>query len=91
MQIKVLGTGCPTCKKLYKDVTEIVEELGLEVEVNKIEDIQQIMEYGIMSVPALIINENVKFSGKSPNKEELKKYFIEDSEPTHKCSCGCDS
>lgn len=75
MIVKVLGTGCSSCNKLLNDVKEVINELGIQVEVVKIEDIAQIMAYGVMSVPALVVNEEVKFYGKSPTKEELKKYF----------------
>jgi len=73
MKIIVLGTGCPTCKKLYNDVKEVVEELDQEIDLEKIEDLQKIMEYDIMSVPALVINDEVVFAGKSPNQDELKE------------------
>jgi small redox-active disulfide protein 2 len=76
MNIKVLGTGCPTCKQLFKNVEEAVKELNIDVELEKIEDIRIIMSYGIMSVPALIINDQVKFYGKCPSKEEIKKYLV---------------
>lgn len=75
--VKVLGTGCQKCKKLYNDVTEVISELGIDVELEKIEDLQKIMSYGIMSVPALVVNGKVKFAGKSPSREELKKYLTE--------------
>jgi len=73
MKIIVLGTGCPTCKKLYNDVKEVVEELDQDIDLEKIEDLQKIMEYDIMSVPALVINDEVVFAGKSPNQDELKE------------------
>ncbi len=87
IKIKVLGTGCPTCQRLYNDVKDIVSELKFDAEVEKIEDLQKIMSYGVMSVPALVINDNIKFAGKSPNKDELKKYITGDSKPDVKCSC----
>ena len=76
MKIKVLGTGCPTCKNLYQKVDEVIAELGIDVDLEKVEDLSKIMEYGVMSVPALVIDEEVKFYGQSPNKDELKKYLI---------------
>lgn len=87
MKIKVLGTGCSTCKKLYNDVNEVISELKINADLEKIEDIQQIMSYGIMSVPALVINDKVKFAGKSPSKDELKKYLTEDNKSGIQCSC----
>jgi small redox-active disulfide protein 2 len=76
MKVKVLGTGCFTCKALYEQVEEVIAELGINAELEKVEDLTKIIEYGIMSVPALVINDEVKFFGKLPSKEELKKYFI---------------
>lgn len=76
MIIKILGTGCPNCKKLEVNVRQVLEDLKLEVQVEKITDIEKIMHYGVMSLPALVIDEKVKFSGRIPNAEELKKLFF---------------
>jgi small redox-active disulfide protein 2 len=75
MNIKILGTGCPNCQKLEAKVKKILEENKLEVEVEKITDIQAIMSYGVMSTPALVIDEKVEVSGRIPNEEELKRLF----------------
>lgn len=88
MKVIVLGTGCPSCKELYKKVSEVLLELGINADLEKIEDLEKIMGYGVMSVPALVIDGQVKFAGKNPNKEELKKYLIEDKLKSIKCSCG---
>ncbi len=77
MKIKVLGTGCVSCKKLFDDVEEVIKELGISADLEKVEDLQQIIKYGIMSVPALIVDEEVKFFGKVPKKEDLKKYLMQ--------------
>lgn len=77
LNVKVLGTGCPTCQKLYKNVQEVILENNIEAELQKIEDLEKIMSYGIMSVPALIVNEKIKFVGKNPNKNELIKYLLD--------------
>jgi len=71
MEIKVLGTGCPKCKRLEKITREAVEELGIEAAINKEEDIMKIMEYGIMHTPGLVINGKVVFSGRLPGKKEI--------------------
>jgi small redox-active disulfide protein 2 len=73
MEIKVLGTGCPKCKKLTQLAEETVKEYGIEANVTKVEDINDIMEYGVMVTPALVVDEKVVLSGKIPKKEELKK------------------
>jgi len=73
MEIKILGTGCTKCKALEKTVCEAVAELNLDASVEKIEDIQKIMEFGIMSTPGLVINDKVVLSGKIPRINELKE------------------
>ena len=73
MEIKVLGTGCARCKSLEKVTTKAVEELNLDATVEKVEDIQKIMEYAVMRTPALVINEKVVLSGQVPKIAELKE------------------
>ena len=73
MEIKVLGTGCARCKSLEKVTRQAVEELHLEATVDKVEDIQKIMEYAVMRTPALVIDEKVVISGQVPNVAELKE------------------
>jgi small redox-active disulfide protein 2 len=73
MTIKVLGTGCTKCKNLEKFTLEVVKENNFNAEIIKIEDIVQIMSYGVMSTPALVIDENVVASGRIPSKDEIKK------------------
>ncbi len=73
MEIKVLGTGCPKCKKLEQLVKEAVTELGIIAEVEKVTDINEIVNYGVMLTPALVIDGKVIFAGRLPNKEEIKK------------------
>jgi small redox-active disulfide protein 2 len=72
MEIKVLGTGCARCKSLEKVTRKAVEELKLDANVEKVEDIQKIMEYAVMRTPALVINEKVVMSGQVPKVAELK-------------------
>ena len=73
MEIKVLGTGCARCKSLEKITTRAVEELNLDATVEKVEDIQKIMEYAVMRTPALVINEKVVVSGQVPKITDLKE------------------
>lgn len=73
IKIKVLGPGCAKCKTLYNLVTEVVNENAMDAEVTKVEDIVQIMNYGALSTPGLVINEKLIFSGRVPSKDELKK------------------
>jgi len=73
MEIKVLGPGCPKCKTLEETTQKAVEELGVDANVSKVDDIVQIMNYGVMRTPGLVINEKVIFSGKVPNVNEMKE------------------
>jgi small redox-active disulfide protein 2 len=72
-RIKILGTGCAKCNKLYELTKEAVEALGIENELTKIDDIQEIMKYGIMMTPALVVDDEVKTVGKVPSVDELKE------------------
>jgi len=71
LKIEVLGTGCPRCKSLYENTCKALEESGKSAEVVKIEDIPSIMKYGVMSTPALVIDGEVKFSGKLATVAEI--------------------
>ncbi len=73
MEIKVLGTGCANCKTLEKSVHNTLAELQITANVEKVEDIQKIMAYGIMRTPGLVINDKVVISGKVPSAKELKE------------------
>jgi small redox-active disulfide protein 2 len=72
MEIKVLGTGCTRCKSLEKLTRQAAEELNLNAEIEKVEDIQKIMEYGILHTPGLVIDGKVVLSGQIPKISELK-------------------
>ena len=73
MNIKILGTGCPKCKTLERLTTEVVNENSFDAEISKVEDIVQIMNYGVMGTPGLVVNEKVLISGRVPSKDEIKK------------------
>ena len=73
MKIEVLGMGCTNCNKMYQNALEAVKQSGKEVEVLKVEDIQKIIDYGVMSTPALVIDGVVKVKGKVPKVEEIKE------------------
>ncbi|MBP7553057.1 MAG: TM0996/MTH895 family glutaredoxin-like protein [Spirochaetes bacterium] len=76
MSIKILGTGCPKCKALEENAKKAVEELGVIATIDKITNLNDIMDYGVMVTPALVINEVVKSAGKVLTVEEIKKYLI---------------
>ncbi|WP_295988222.1 thioredoxin family protein [uncultured Alistipes sp.] len=73
MEIKVLGTGCAGCKALFETVCEAVNQLGIEATVVKEEDLLKIMEYDVMSLPALVIDGAVVSKGKRPSVEQVKE------------------
>lgn len=75
MNIKILGTGCSNCKRLEANTKAAIEELGLDATIEKVTDIKDIMKYGVMSTPALVVDEKVKVMGKIPSSEEIKKYL----------------
>lgn len=90
MEIKVLGPGCANCNKLERIVEEAAKELGINDPVQKVSDIQEMLSYGIMSTPALVVDGKVKFSGRVPGKDEIKKYLQGGpGEPSCDCGCGC--
>ena len=73
MKIEILGTGCGKCKKLFENAQEAIKELGSEAEVAKVEDIQKIMNAGVMITPAIAIDGEVKSAGKALSVDEIKK------------------
>ena len=75
MKIEILGTGCPKCKMLESNVKRAVEESGIKAEINKVTDIAKIIEYGVMSTPALVIDGEVKCYGRLPDVNEIKKWI----------------
>ncbi|ETA79935.1 thioredoxin family protein [Youngiibacter fragilis] len=77
MILKILGTGCANCRKLEANVREAVKEMGLDAEVKKVENIKDIMSYGVMGTPALVKDEKVLFAGRVPNVDAIKKYIAE--------------
>jgi small redox-active disulfide protein 2 len=93
MNIKILGTGCPNCKKLEASVLGAIRELELEAEVDKITEIQDIVNYGVMSLPAIVVDGEVLLSGKVPDIKEIKELLIKGKEKKSSrhcsCSCGC--
>lgn len=72
MIIKILGTGCPKCKKLEANALLAIEQAGIEATVEKVTDLNAIMNYGVMMTPALVIGEKVVSSGKVLSPEEIK-------------------
>ena len=73
MNIKILGGGCASCKKLYENTKKAVAETGIKADVEYITDMQKIMEYGVMKMPALVANEQVVAMGKVLKPAEIMK------------------
>ena len=73
MKIKILGSGCLNCKILEANTKKALEELKIKADVEKVTDIAKIMEYGVMSTPALVVNEKVVSYGRLLSPEEIKK------------------
>ena len=95
MLIKILGSGCPNCKRLEENTKKAVEALNLkEAIIEKITDMGLIMDYGIMSTPALVVDEQVLSYGRVPDVNEIKEMLnntpkIDTSIPNKNNSCGC--
>ena len=75
MKIEILGTGCPKCKTLEENARKAVEERGINAEIIKITDIDKIIEYGVMSTPAIVIDDEVKSYGEVCSVEQIKKWL----------------
>ncbi len=73
MLIKVLGPGCTNCKNLERVTREAIDELGLDATIEKVEDYGAIVGYGVMSTPALVIDEKVVVAGRVPRAAELRE------------------
>lgn len=77
MKIEILGMGCPKCQKLTELASETVKELGIPAEIVKVDQISDIMNYGVMITPALVIDGKVVITGRIPSKEEIEKWILE--------------
>lgn len=92
VNIKILGSGCPNCQKLEANTKKALEGMGMEATVEKITDIQKIMEYNVMSMPVLVVDEKVLMAGLVPDIEQIKKilanYKLSKNNPPSACSCG---
>jgi len=74
--LKILGTGCPKCTKLYEQTEAAAKALGLEYSMQKVTEINQIMGYGVMMTPALVVDGEVKVAGRVPDADEIKKMLV---------------
>ena len=74
-KIQILGTGCPKCKLLMANAETAIKTLGLEAQIEKVEKIVDIMKFGVMSTPALVVDGQVKSVGKVLSPDDIKKYL----------------
>jgi len=72
-RLQILGTGCPKCKKLAENAETAAKSLGIDYEIEKVTDINEIMKFGVMMTPALAVDGQVKVVGKVPSPDEIKK------------------
>lgn len=77
MNIKVIGEGCPDCDKVYKNVSIALDELGMDAEVEKVEDLLEIVKLGVMTSPSVMVDGKLVVSGNVPSVKNLKKIFKE--------------
>jgi small redox-active disulfide protein 2 len=79
-KIEILGTGCQKCKKLFETVQRTIKDYNIAAEVIKVEEINEIMKFGVMMTPALVINGEVKIVGRIPKSDEIKNMLLEKEE-----------
>ena len=77
MEIKVLGPGCAKCSKTEKLVQEVIKETGVDAHVEKVTDMMQIASYGVFGTPSVIVDGEVKCTGKVPKKEDIKTWITQ--------------
>jgi small redox-active disulfide protein 2 len=77
MEIKVLGPGCAKCTKTEKLVKEVIKETGVNAQVEKVSDMMQIAGYGVFNTPSVVVNGEVKCTGKVPKKEDIKAWITQ--------------
>jgi|Deesub1362A_J573_1020465.scaffolds.fasta_scaffold00413_34 small redox-active disulfide protein 2 len=73
MEIKILGVGCQRCEKVYEMVERAVNEMGIDAKIVRIKDINDIIDHGVFTVPALVVDGEVVLAGKLPSYEEVKR------------------
>ena len=77
-KIQILGTGCPKCKKLKENAEAAAKTLGMEVEIEKVEKITEIMKFGVMTTPALVVNGVVKSAGKLLSPADIQQHLVQE-------------
>jgi len=77
MEIRVLGSGCPRCHEVEKRTIDVLSELNIAADVQKVTDLMKMMEHGILATPGLVINGKLKCSGRIPSRDEIKAWILE--------------
>ena len=72
-RLQILGTGCPKCKQLSEAAEQAARELGIEYEIEKVTDVMEIMQFGVMMTPALVVDGDIKVAGKVPSVAEIRQ------------------
>jgi len=75
MKIIILGPGCAKCKQTGKQVRDVVEQAGIDAQIEKVTDIMEIAKYGVLGTPAVVVDDEVKSVGRIPKKEEIKAWL----------------
>ena len=78
MVIKVLGSGCARCHETERRVMNALAQLGLAADVGKVTDVKEIMSFGVLGTPAVVVNGKVKCYGRIPTVDEVKKWMVEE-------------
>jgi small redox-active disulfide protein 2 len=76
MDIKILGMGCPKCKRLEKIAREVAADTGIDATFTKVQDMDAIMAYGVAMTPALVVDDDIKCSGRLPSKKEIAGWLV---------------
>lgn len=87
INVKVLGTGCTNCKTTYQRIEEVTAENGIEIMLEKVEDIQKIMSYGILSTPGVVVDGKIAHAGGIPDKKTILSWFKSSCCPTDEHCC----
>lgn len=91
MEIKILGTGCAKCNELERVTKQAVADLGMRAEVEHVTDFSEIMAYGVMTTPALVVNGQVKVAGRVPKADDVARLLQGAGDAPASGGCGCGS
>jgi small redox-active disulfide protein 2 len=87
MEVKVLGSGCANCRNTVAAIEQVARAMGAQVNLQKVEDLKDIMAYGVMSTPGVVIDGKVVHAGGVPSREKIEQWFTDAAAPAGAC-CG---